>query len=185
MRILGISGSLRAGSWNSALLRAAAELSPPGVELRVYGALKAIPPFDQDDETCAHAAVEGLRREIRDAGALLIATPEYNGSVPGQLKNALDWASRPVAQAALRRKPVAVIGASTSLFGAIWAQEELRRSLTVAGAVVLESSFAVAEAARRFDGAGRLADAGDRAELARVVEDLAELACPRAAAAAA
>jgi chromate reductase len=180
--VLGISGSLRAGSWNTAFLRAAAELAPPGVELSIYDGLKAIPPFDEDDEALRHAAVDGLRLEIGAADALLIATPEYNGSIPGQLKNALDWASRPFGRSALRRKPVAVVGASTGLFGAQWAQDELRRSLARAGANVIEASFALAEAPRRFDRRGRLAGADDRTELARILVGFAARAGARAAA---
>jgi chromate reductase len=178
MRVLGISGSLRAGSWNTTLLRAAETLLPLGAALCLYEDLKSVPPFDEDDEPRARPAVTRLRREIAEADALLIATPEYNGSPPGQLKNALDWASRPAGHSALRQKPVAVIGASTGHFGAVWAQEELRRTLAVAGAVVLESPFALAEAARRFDGAGRLASVSDRRELASVVAGLVHLAQP-------
>jgi chromate reductase len=128
MRILGISGSLRADSHNTALLRAAAELLPPGVELELYEGLRDIPPYDQDEDDAGqhHPAVLALRQAIEQADAVLISTPEYNHSIPGVLKNALDWVSRPVATSVLRAKPAAVIGASTSLFGAVWAQAEAR-----------------------------------------------------------
>src|ERR1700736_1886406 len=113
MRVLGISGSLRRDSHNRRLLRAAAGLLPPEAELVLFEGLKAIPPFDEDDEPTPALAVERWRAAIGDADALLFATPEYNSSIPGQLKNAIDWASRPVATNVLRNKPVAVIGAST------------------------------------------------------------------------
>src|SRR5581483_5052719 len=119
MRILGISGSLRVGSHNTRLLHAAAGLLPDGVELELFEGLRDVPPYDEDaDVEPAPAAVARLRAAIADADALLISTPEYNSSVPGQLKNALDWASRPRAAAALRDKPVAVVGASAGAFGA-------------------------------------------------------------------
>ena len=135
MRILGLSGSLRRASYNRALLLAAASLLPPGAELVEYRRLKALPPFCEDDEAAPGDDVAAFRDAISAADAILIATPEYNSSIPGALKNALDWASRPTSAAALRGKPAAVIGASTSTFGAIWAQAETRRALGAAGAL--------------------------------------------------
>ena len=126
MRVLGISGSLRADSYNSALLRAAADLLPPGAELEIFDGLKAIPPYDADDDHDRPHAVRALSDAIADADAVLVATPEYNHSIPGQLKNALDWISRPLADSPLRNTPTAVVGASTGLFGAVWAQAEAR-----------------------------------------------------------
>ena len=114
MRILGISGSLRAGSHNTQLLRLAAEELPEGVELELYEDLASIPPFDHDLADRAPDEVERLKEAIGASDALLIATPEFNGSIPGQLKNAVDWVSRPLADNPARAKPVAVIGASTS-----------------------------------------------------------------------
>ena len=147
MRILGISGSLRRGSHNSELLRAAADLLPPGVELEWFHGLKAIPPYDEDDDVePAPPAVSELREAIASADAVLFATPEYNASIPGQLKNALDWASRPFPENALRGKPVAVIGASTGMFGGVWAQAELRKVLGAIGARVLDRDLPVAAA---------------------------------------
>ena len=135
MKVLGISGSLRSGSYNTQLLRAAEELLPAEVEFVVYDGLKDVPPFDEDDDfEPAPAAVTALRRAIGEADAVLIATPEYNSSVPGVLKNALDWVSRPIATNTLRNKPVAVVGASTGAFGAVWAQAELRKVLAAIGA---------------------------------------------------
>jgi chromate reductase len=126
VKVLGLSGSLRAGSHNSRLLRAAGDLLPEGAELVEFDGLKAIPPFDEDDEAAGHEAVDALRAAIEDADVVLISTPEYNHSLPGQLKNALDWISRPIADSPLRGKPAAVVGASTGLFGAVWAQAEAR-----------------------------------------------------------
>ena len=97
MKVLGLSGSLRAGSHNAKLLRAAADLLPPEAELVVFDGLKAIPPYDEDDEHARPVAVQALCDAIAEADAVLVATPEYNHSIPGQLKNALDWLSRPLA----------------------------------------------------------------------------------------
>jgi len=120
MRALGISGSLRRGSLNSALLRTAAERLPGGAELVELDRLRDVPPYDEDiDAEATPAAVVALRQAVRDADAVLIATPEYNHSLPGQLKNALDWVSRPAGKSALDGKPAAVIGASTGMFGAV------------------------------------------------------------------
>ena len=131
MRVLGISGSLRRDSYNSGLLRAAADLLPSGATLEVFDGLKAIPPYDADDDVePAPAPVQALREAIAGADAVLIATPEYNASIPGVLKNALDWASRPHATNPLRGKPAAVIGASTGMFGAVWAQADARKILS-------------------------------------------------------
>ena len=147
MRVLGISGSLRRDSHNSALLRAAAERLPAGAELIPYEGLAEIPPYDEDVEVRdVPESVRDLREAIRDADAVLIATPEYNHSIPGQLKNALDWASRPAGQSALNGKPVATIGASTGMFGAVWAQAELRKVLGAMGSRVLEAELPVAHA---------------------------------------
>jgi chromate reductase len=174
MNVLAISGSLRDASYNTMLLRAAGELVPDGVELELWDGLKAVPPFDEDDEAGeAPAGVANLRDAIAGADAILFATPEYNSSVPGQLKNAIDWASRPVATAPIRNKPVAVIGASTGMFGAVWAQAELRKVLASAGARVLDAELPVPTAHTRFDEAGRLVDHEIRERLAEVVQTLA------------
>jgi chromate reductase len=157
MKVLGLSGSLRAGSHNSRLLRAAADLLPPGVELVEFDGLKAIPPYDEDDEAAGHEAVDALRAAIADADAVLVSTPEYNHSLPGQLKNALDWISRPIAESPLRNKPAAVVGASTGLFGAVWAQAEGRKVLSALGARVIDRELPVGQADDAFEG-DRLAD---------------------------
>ena len=173
MRILGISGSLRRDSHNTKLLRAAGELLPPGVELEVWDGLKAVPPFDEDDEVGpAPAAVASLKDAVAAADAILIATPEYNASVPGQLKNAIDWLSRPFAATPLRNKPALVIGASTGAFGAVWAQAELRKVLATAGARVVEGELAVGHADTRFDETGAFVDEDLRSELREALEVL-------------
>ncbi|WAM19154.1 NADPH-dependent FMN reductase [Rhodococcus sp. JS3073] len=144
-RVLGISGSLRRDSFNTKLLAVAADGLPARVEYQRYEALRDIPPFNADDEGTPPAAVSHFRSLLDWADAVIIATPEYNASIPGQLKNAFDWASRPVTTAALRGLAVAVIGASTSSFGATWAQDQLRGSLGAAGARVVDLELAVAE----------------------------------------
>jgi chromate reductase, NAD(P)H dehydrogenase (quinone) len=180
MKILAVSGSLRSGSYNTRLLEAARELLPADVELELFDGLKAVPPYDEEDDVQpAPPAVARFRDAIAGADALLFATPEYNSSVPGQLKNALDWASRPIATNVLRNKPVAVVGASTGAFGAVWAQAELRKTLAATGARVVEGEVAVGHAPQRFDERGGLTDENLREELAEVVETLADAARAR------
>lgn len=176
-RILAIAGSLRRGSYNAALLRAAAELLPSGFEIVIYEGLRELPPYDSDyDLEPAEPAVARLRAAIERSDAVLIATPEYNGSIPGVLKNALDWASRPFPDSALRGKPVAVIGASTGLFGAVWAQAEVRRVLEIIGADVIDAELAVGMADSAFAPDGQLAEPAQQAALGELVTSLAALA---------
>ena len=158
---------------------------PPDVELELFDELKAVPPYDEDDDVEAvGGAVARLREEIADADAVLFATPEYNGSIPGQLKNAVDWASRPFGAGALFGKPVAVIGASTGAFGGVRAQADLRRVLARAGARVVDGEVAVPHAHRRLAEHNRLTDADLEARLAALVSALlAEVRPPVAAAA--
>ena len=160
MRVLGISGSLRRDSHNMALLRAAGELvEEDGAEFEVFDDLKTIPPYDEDDNVgIGPTAVARLRRAIAGAHALLFATPEYNSSIPGVLKNAIDWASRPQDSSPLRNKPVAVIGASTGMFGAVWAQAELRKVLGATGARVTEVELAVGHADEHLGADGHPTD---------------------------
>jgi chromate reductase, NAD(P)H dehydrogenase (quinone) len=158
MRILAVSGSLREGSFNTSLLRAALEAAPDGVELELWDGLGELPLYDEDLESDEPESVRRLRDDWAAADAILFATPEYNGSVPGGLKNAIDWASRPRLEAVLRNKPVAVVGASTGRFGALWAQQDLKRILGIAGARVVGTEIPVARAHERFDTEGRLLD---------------------------
>jgi len=174
MRILGISGSLRRDSYNTKLLRHAGELLPDGVELRVWDRLKDVPPFDEDDEWAPAAVVVELREAIAAADAVVFATPEYNGSVPGQLKNAIDWVSRPHVTNSLRNKPVAVVGASTGVFGALSAQADLRRILGRVGSRVLEAGVAVGQVPSKCDENGRLGDEDAREGLTTVVDALVD-----------
>jgi chromate reductase len=174
MRVLGISGSLRRESHNTKLLRSAGEMfASEGTEFETYDALKLVPPYDEDDDRDpAPAAVAHLRAAVAGADAVFFSTPEYNSSVPGQLKNAIDWLSRPIASNALRNKPVAVIGASTGMFGAVWSQAELRKTLAAAGARVVDGEVAVGHAPTRFDDSGRLTDPEIAEQVQAVVENL-------------
>jgi chromate reductase len=173
MKVLGLSGSLRAGSHNAKLLRAAAGLLPPGCELELFDGLKAIPAYDSDDEHERSPAVAALFEAIAGADAVLVSTPEYNHSLPGQLKNALDWLSRPLAASPLRDKPVAVVGASTGLFGAVWAQAEVRKVLAAIGARVLDRELPVGLADDAFAADGSLADDDRSRALAGILAELA------------
>ena len=186
MRILGIVGSLRADSHNRRLLRAAADELPPDTELVPFETLKAVEPFDETDEHETGGGMPGadaLISAIRGADAVLFVTPEYNGSIPGVLKNAVDWASRPTpATSPLANKPVAVIGASTSMFGAVWAQAELRKALGLAGARVLDQELAVPTAHEAFKDDGRLARGATRRRLQEILAQLVTEAEPVGAA---
>jgi chromate reductase len=174
MRILGISGSLRRDSHNTRLLRAAGEALPAGAELTEWDGLAALPMFDEDIEADRPEAVEDLLAAIEHADAILIATPEYNASLPGGLKNALDWTSRPFPENVLKDKPAAVIGASTGLFGAVWAQAEVRKVLKASGAQVIESELPVGLADTAFDAGGGLADPELAARLGDVIGELTQ-----------
>jgi chromate reductase, NAD(P)H dehydrogenase (quinone) len=174
MRILAISGSLRRHSHNTRLLRVAAELMPAVSELQIFDHLKDVPPYDQDDDVDpVPDAARRLREAIAAADAVLIATPEYNASIPGQLKNALDWASRPFPDNVLRNKPVAVIGASTGMFGAVWAQAEARKVLGAIGARVVDVELPVPGAEEAFAG-DRLANQELHGRLAQILAELIE-----------
>jgi chromate reductase len=172
-RILGISGSLRRDSHNTNLLRAAAETLDPDVQFELYDGLKQVPPYDEDDDVYPRpTSVARVNAAIANADAVLFATPEYNASIPGHLKNAIDWISRPVATNVLRNKPVAVVGASTGAVGAAWAQAELRKVQAALGARVLDIELPVPHAHTRFE-EGQLTDEEIRAGLAEAVEALA------------
>jgi chromate reductase, NAD(P)H dehydrogenase (quinone) len=186
MKVLGVSGSLRADSYNTRLLRGAADLMPAGVELELWDGLRDVPPYDEDDDVEPVApAIAALRAAFAGADAVLFATPEYNSSLPGQLKTALDWASRPIATNVLRNVPVAVVGASTGAFGAVWAQAELRKVLAATGARVVEGEVAVGHAHDKLTADGSLTDENLREQLAEVIAGLVESARMRTAAIAA
>ena len=151
MRILGISGSVRTGSYNSAALDVAEGLLPDGVQLDRFTGLADLPVYSEElDVGGRELTVARLRCALARVDGILVATPEYNASLPGGLKNALDWASRPFPDNSLRNKPVAVIGASTGIFGAIWAQAETRKILKAIGAHVLDVELPIREAESRF-----------------------------------
>ena len=159
MRVLAISGSLRKASNNTALLRALRGEAPEGVEVELWNGLKEIPPYDGDDDVVpGPPEVEEFRTRVREADAVFFATPEYNSSIPGALKNALDWASRPLATNAFRNKPVAVISSSAGAFGGVWAAGELRKVLGAMGARVTEAELAVGHAHDKLDDKGRVVD---------------------------
>jgi chromate reductase, NAD(P)H dehydrogenase (quinone) len=174
MRVLGISGSLRRDSYNTALLRHAGGLfEAEGAEFVVYDGLRDVPPYDEDCDTeDPPEAVSRLREAVRDADAVFFVTPEYNSSIPGALKNALDWLSRPFATNPLRYKPVAVVGASSGMFGAVWAQAELRKVLGAIGARVTDGEVALGQAGERFDEDRRLNEPNLEREVHEVIATL-------------
>jgi len=176
MKVLAISGSLRAGSYNTALLRAAAQSAPRDVEVELYDGLETLPPYNEDRDTeFPPALVAELRDRIKDADAVLISTPEYNGTMPGQLKHLIDWGSRPYGPpAALHGKPVAVIGASVADYGALWAQDHARKALGIAGARVLEAELPVGRVADRLDADGELIDDETRESLTEILGALVD-----------
>ena len=182
MRVLTISGSLRPGSLNSLLLRAAEEQAPAGAQIDRFTSLAEIPPFhgDRAETAAVPAAVQDLRDRIAVADAVLIATPEYNGSIPGVLKNALDWTSVPFPDNVLRGKPVAVIGASTGAYGGMWAQAELRKVLGIIGARVVNADMSLAKAHEHFGDDGALPD-HHAGRLTNVIDTLLEEVHPVAA----
>lgn len=163
--VLAIAGSLRRGSYNRLLIRAAAEIPPPGMTIQPYQELGTIPLFDEDLEVSEPESVARLRRSVSEADGLLIATPEYNWSIPGVLKNAIDWLSRPPAEV-LIGKPVAILGASPGRWGTRLSQAALRQVLTATESLVLPApAMFVREGAGLFDESGRLIEAATRAQL--------------------
>src|SRR6059058_51876 len=184
MRILAISGSLRRDSNNTALLRALRGEAPAGVEIELWHGLSEIPAYDADDDVVPGPdSVEAFRELVREVDGVFFATPEYNSSVPGALKNALDWASRPLATNSFRNKPVAVISSSAGAFGCVWAAAELRKVLGAMGARVTEAEAAVAHAPEKLDDEGRLVDEDVREELRASLDTLVTAVLDRAAAA--
>lgn len=183
MRVLALSGSLRRESYNTALARATLELAPEGVVVELFDRLDLLPHYDQDldqDGVEPPAAVADLRRRVDEADALLFVTPEYNGSTTGVLKNAIDWVSARHRGSWLRNKTAAVAGATTGQYGAIWAQQDLKRILGIAGARVVGSELPVSAAHTRFDHDGKLVDPllaeRVRAHLAELVREAAPIA---------
>jgi chromate reductase, NAD(P)H dehydrogenase (quinone) len=183
VKILAISGSLRSGSYNTALLRALREEAPAGIDVEIWDGLKAIPPYDGDDDVVpGPAAVEAFRELVREADGVFFATPEYNSSIPGALKNALDWASRPLATNAFRNKPVAVVSSSAGAFGGVWAAAELRKVLGAMGARVTDVEVAMGHAMDKIDASGELTADDVRETLRDGLETLLSEAAPAVAA---
>ena len=159
MKVLGIAGSLRRDSYNKRLLRAAVELAPAGLEIEVWDRLRELPPFDQDQEADPPDVIQALKAGIAAADGLLIVTPEYNYGVPGVLKNAIDWASRPSGGSPLVAKPVAIMGAAPTNFGTVRAQLSLRQSfLWIDSDVMRKPEVMLFHAQHRFDEHGALSD---------------------------
>jgi chromate reductase len=173
-RILGIAGSLRAQSYNRAALRAATQLVPPDATLETLD-LDGIPGFNQDEEENPPAKVVELKRSVRAADAILIVTPEYNYSIPGVLKNAIDWASRPYGDSAWTGKPVAVMGASIGAIGTARAQYHLRQVFVFLNMFpVNQPEVMIGNAAERFDAAGNLKDEATKDHIRRLLQSLVD-----------
>lgn len=176
MKVLGFSGSLRQGSFNSRLLESASRVLPGDAELEVFDGVRDLPHYDEDIDSIdsPDLAVTRLRDAIAGADAILFVTPEYNGSIPGALKNAIDWASRPAGKGALRGKPAVALSASPGQFGGVWAQADLKRVLGIAGARVVDVEFAVSKAHEVHQEQGDVLASDREAELAEILETLVE-----------
>ena len=174
VRILGIAGSLRRQSYNRALLRAATQLAPEGATIDVFE-IDGIPPFSEDDEQNPPEKVVELKRRLREADAVLFVTPEYNYSVPGVLKNAIDWASRPYGDSAWSRKPAAIMGASVGALGTARAQYHLRQVMVFLDMFpVNQPEVMIGNAHQRFDAEGNLTDEQTREYVRLLVQGLAD-----------
>ena len=174
VRILGIAGSLRNESYNRAALRAATELVPEGATLETFE-LDGIPGFNQDDEQNPPAKVTELKQRIRDADAILIVTPEYNYSIPGVLKNAIDWASRPYGDSAWNGKPAAIMGASVGALGTARAQYHLRQMMVFLNMFPInQPEVMIGNASQRFDAEGKLTDDATKEFIRQLLLNLVE-----------
>ena len=174
VRILGISGSLRRRSYNRGALRAAVELTPEGATIETFE-LDGIPGFSEDDEQNPPEKVKELKRRVREADAVLIVTPEYNYSIPGVLKNAIDWASRPYGDSAWNGKPAAIMGASVGAIGTARAQYHLRQVMVFLDMhPVNQPEVMIANAPQRFDADGNLTDEETRGYVGRLVQSLVD-----------
>jgi len=175
MKILGIAGSIREGSYNRAALKAAQALAPEGSTIETFD-IKGLPGFSQDDETNPPAQVVELKQRIRDADAILFVTPEYNYSVPGVLKNAIDWASRPYGDSAWTKKPVAIMGASVGTLGAARAQYHLRQMFVFLNMyAVNQPEVMISQAHKHFDTQGNLTDDNAKKLIRQLLEELVML----------
>lgn len=176
LTILGIAGSLRKASYNRSALREAQRLVPPGARLEIFD-LDGIPLFNEDEEKNVPRRVAEFKQRIRAADAILIVTPEYNYSIPGPLKNAIDWASRPYGDSAWNGKPVAVMGASVGATGTARAQYHLRQSFVFLNMhAVNQPEVMIGNAGQKFDGNGKLTDEKTRELIRKLLESLVEFA---------
>ncbi|HWS87706.1 MAG TPA: NAD(P)H-dependent oxidoreductase [Pyrinomonadaceae bacterium] len=174
VRILGIAGSLRQKSYNRAALRAAAELAPEGATVELFE-LDGLPGFSEDDEQRPPEKVTELKRRVRESDAVLFVTPEYNYSIPGVLKNAIDWASRPYGDSAWAGKPAAVMGASVSAIGTARAQYHLRQVMVFLNMFpVNQPEVLIGNASERFDADGNLTDVETREHVRRLLQSLVD-----------
>ena len=174
LTILGIAGSLRKRSYNRAALRAAQQLAPQGAKVEIFE-LEGIPPFNQDEEQNPPQRVKEFKARIRAADAILMVTPEYNYSVSGVLKNALDWASRPHGDSAWEGKPVAVMGASSGSIGTARAQYHLRQMFVFLNMLALNRpEVMISKAAERFDERGNLTDEDTKNRIRKLLQALVE-----------
>lgn len=175
VKILGIAGSLRRESYNRSALKAAIDLVPEGVEIETFE-LNEIPVFNQDDEYAPHHSVTEFKRRIREADAILIVTPEYNYSIPGGLKNAMDWASRPYGDNSWDGKAVAVMGASIGIFGTARAQYHLRQTfINLNVFTVNQPEVMIGSAHERFDEQGNLKDEKTKELISELLRNLVSL----------
>jgi chromate reductase, NAD(P)H dehydrogenase (quinone) len=174
INILGIAGSLRRQSYNRSALSAAKQLAPEGVTLNIFE-LDGIPAFNEDDEKNPPAKVVELKKQIRAADALLIVTPEYNYSVPGVLKNAIDWASRPYGDSAWSGKPAAIMGASVGNIGTARAQYHLRQIFVFLNILAInQPEVMIGNAAERFDAEGNLTDEKTKEYIRKLLQGLVD-----------
>lgn len=174
--ILGIAGSLRKGSFNRVALRAAQQLLPAGTSMEIFD-LEGIPPFNQDEEQNPPAKVAELKAKIRAVNAVLLVTPEYNYSVSGVLKNAIDWASRPYGDSAWNGKPAAIMGASVGALGTARAQYHLRQMFVFLNMpAVLQPEVMISNASQRFDAQGNLTDEQTKGLIRQLLTNLVDLA---------
>jgi chromate reductase len=174
MKILGIAGSLRKASYNRGALRAAQQLCPQGATIEVFE-LDGIPSFNQDEERNPPARVVEFKRKIREADAILFVTPEYNYGLPGVLKNAIDWASRPYGDSAWNGKPCAIMSAAMSMGGGVRAQYQLRQAFVFLNMeAVVQPEVAIGNATERFDAEGNLKDETSKKLIGQLLQNLAQ-----------
>jgi NAD(P)H-dependent FMN reductase len=179
-RIIALVGSLRVGSHNRQLAEAAVHHAPPGIEIAVYEGLVALPYYNEDIDDGTEPAAEALRAAVHAADALILFSPEYNGTMPALLKNAIDWLSRPFGSGALAEKPLAVVGAAYGSYGGVWAHDDVRKSAGVAGALVVKDvQLSVPASRTRFAETHPIEDAEVVAKLAEVLDALVEAVASR------